>query len=39
MSAIGGIRPADRFEMELHDPVLGRTLRHGYDVVALPVVT
>lgn len=39
MSAIGGIRPADRFEMELHDPVLGRTLRHDYDIVALPVVT
>lgn len=39
MSAIGGIRPADRFEMEMHDPVLGRTLRHGYDVVALPVIT
>ncbi len=39
MSAIGGIRPADRFEMELHDPVLGRTLQHRYDIVALPVVT
>lgn len=39
MGAIGGIRPADRFEMELHDPVLNRTLSHGYDIVALPVVT
>lgn len=39
MSAMGGIRPADRFEMELHDPVLRRTLRHGYDIVALPVIT
>jgi len=39
MSAIGGIRPAERFEMEMHDPVLARTMRHGYDIVALPVVT
>jgi hypothetical protein len=37
--AIGGIRPADRFEMELEDPVLGRRMAHGYDVVALPVVS
>ncbi|MBY0299215.1 MAG: DUF2848 domain-containing protein [Methylobacterium sp.] len=38
LGAIGGIRPASRFEMELEDPVLGRRLAHGYDVVALPVV-
>ncbi|WP_407529814.1 DUF2848 domain-containing protein [Methylobacterium oryzisoli] len=38
LGAIGGIRPASRFEMELEDPVLGRRLTHGYDVVALPVV-
>lgn len=37
-SAIGGIAPADRFEMELEDPVLGRTLRHAYDIRALPHV-
>ena len=37
--AIGGIRPAERFEMELEDPVLGRTLRHGYRIEALPVVS
>jgi hypothetical protein len=36
---IGGIRPAGRFELELEDPVRGRTLRHGYDVRALPVVS
>jgi hypothetical protein len=36
-SAIGGIRPADRFEYELEDPVLKRTIRHGYDVIVLPV--
>ena len=35
--AIGGIRPADRFEYELEDPVLKRTIRHGYDVIVLPV--
>jgi hypothetical protein len=34
--AIGGIRPAGRFEMELHDPVLGRTISHGYDIVSIP---
>lgn len=37
--AIGGIRPGTRFEMELEDPVLGRTLRHAYDIEALPVVS
>jgi hypothetical protein len=39
IGAIGGIRPADRFEMTLEDPVLGRTLSHAYDVRALPIVT
>ncbi len=28
----GGISFADAYEMELHDPVLGRTIRHGYRV-------
>lgn len=37
-AAIGGIRPADRFEFELEDPVLGRSIRHGYDIETLPVV-
>lgn len=37
LAAIGGIRAAGRFEFELHDPVLGRTLHHAYDVEALPV--
>ena len=37
-AAKGGIRPADRFEFELEDPVLKRTIRHGYDVVSLPVL-
>jgi hypothetical protein len=39
LAAIGGIRPASRFEVELEDPVLGRTLKHGYDINALPVVS
>ncbi|GBQ22974.1 hypothetical protein AA12717_1348 [Gluconacetobacter sacchari DSM 12717] len=34
----GGIRPSGYFAMELHDPVLGRTISHSYTVRALPVV-
>jgi hypothetical protein len=37
--AIGGIRPATRFEMELRDPVLNRSLTHSYDIDVLPVVS
>lgn len=37
--AIGGIRPASRFEMELADPATGRTISHGYDIEALEVVS
>jgi hypothetical protein len=37
LAAHGGIRPAERFEYELVDPVLGRAIRHGYDVMTLPV--
>ena len=32
----GGVRTAERFEFELEDPVLGRKILHGYDVVSLP---
>ncbi|WP_445504669.1 DUF2848 domain-containing protein [Microvirga sp. G4-2] len=39
LGAIGGIRPGTRFEMELEDPVLGRTMRHAYDIELLPVVS
>ena len=39
LGAIGGIRPASRFEMELEDPVRGRSMRHGYEVRTLPVVS
>ncbi len=37
-AAKGGIRPASRFEFELEDPVLKRSIRHGYDVVEMPVL-
>jgi Protein of unknown function (DUF2848) len=36
-AAKGGIRPASRFEFELEDPVLKRSIRHAYDVIELPV--
>jgi hypothetical protein len=38
LAARGGVRSAPRFEMELEDPVLGRAIRHGYDIAPLPVV-
>jgi len=37
-AAKGGIRPATRFDFEIEDPVLKRSIRHGYDVVVLPVL-
>jgi hypothetical protein len=37
-AAIGGIRPASRFEFELEDPVLKRRIGAGYDVIELPVL-
>jgi hypothetical protein len=37
-AAIGGIRSATRFEFELEDPVLKRSIAHGYDVIELPVL-
>ncbi len=39
LGAIGGIRPAARFAMDLHDPVLGRTISHAYDIHVLPVIS
>ncbi|WP_127088161.1 DUF2848 domain-containing protein [Aquabacter cavernae] len=38
LAAHGGIRPAARFEFEMEDPVLGRVIRHSYDVAVLPVM-
>jgi hypothetical protein len=37
-AAKGGIRPASRFEYELEDPVLKRSIRHAYDVIELPIL-
>jgi hypothetical protein len=37
LAAQGGVRWADSFVMELEDPVLGRTIRHRYDLRALPI--
>lgn len=36
--AVNGVGPADAFEMELEDAVLGRTLRHRYRIITLPHV-
>jgi hypothetical protein len=35
---IVGMADGDALELELHDPVLNRTLRHAYRVRALPIV-
>ena len=35
---IVGMAEGDALELELHDPVLNRTLRHAYRVRALPIV-
>jgi hypothetical protein len=36
-AAKGGIRPAERFDFEIIDPVLNRAIRHGYSIVTLPI--
>ena len=36
-AAKGGIRPAARFDFEIEDPVLGRTIRSGYAIEVLPI--
>jgi hypothetical protein len=36
-AAKGGIRPAERFDFEIVDPVLNRSIRHGYAIMTLPV--
>lgn len=38
LPAIGGVKPAEKFTLELEDPVLGRKLQHSYAIVPLPVV-
>lgn len=39
LNAIGGIRPASRFEMTLHDPDAQRSISHAYDIADLPVIS
>lgn len=34
----GGVEASERFEMELEDPVLKRSIKHGYSVKTLPVI-
>jgi hypothetical protein len=36
LAAIGGLRYDPRFEFVLQDPVLGRSIRHAYDLKILP---
>jgi Protein of unknown function (DUF2848) len=38
-AAIGGIRPAGRFDMEISNDTAGDKLAHGYDIEVLPVVS
>ena len=38
LGAIGGVRPASRYRMTLHDPMRQRTLGLDYGVTVLPVV-
>jgi hypothetical protein len=35
----GGIRPADKFECELEDPVLQRRINVSYNIIALPILS
>ena len=36
LPAISEICFSERFEIEIHDPILHRQIRHAYDVIALP---
>ncbi len=36
LATLVAIRPSSRFDMELHDPVLGRTIRHAYNIHERP---
>jgi len=39
LGAIGGIRPASHFAMELVDPVLEPSMRHDYAIEELPIIS
>jgi hypothetical protein len=38
LAAKGGVRPTPRFEYEIEDPVLGRSIAHAYSVRILPIM-
>jgi len=38
LPAIGGVRATERFEFELRDPRLGRSISHGYTMHPLPIL-
>jgi hypothetical protein len=38
LAARGGVRPTERFEYEIEDPVLGRSIAHAYSVRILPIM-
>ena len=38
LAARGGVRPTERFEFEIEDPVAGRSIAHAYSVRILPVL-
>jgi hypothetical protein len=38
LAARGGVRPTPRFEYEIEDPVLGRSIAHAYAVRILPIM-
>jgi hypothetical protein len=38
LAARGGVRPTERFEYEIEDPVLGRRIAHAYSVRILPIM-
>jgi Protein of unknown function (DUF2848) len=38
LAARGGVRPTERFEFEIEDPVVGRSIAHAYSVRTLPVL-
>ncbi|MDH3659891.1 MAG: DUF2848 domain-containing protein [Alphaproteobacteria bacterium] len=39
LPAIGGIRPSSRFEMELEDPILARSMSHAFSIATLPEIS
>lgn len=38
LAAKGGVQPTPRFEYEIEDPVLGRSIAHAYSVRILPIM-